>query len=102
MRICNASKKKNKRKKIYDGAAKRIEGTEFAQYQYNRAKTPEIIKEWKKNGRRWKEESSQLRSIANIDADLKGIKKKIAERKEEEISIDERIDNENGTAIGGK
>merc|ERR1712228_926584 len=90
MRICNASKKKNKRKRIYDGAAKRIEDTDFAQYQYNRAKTPEIVKEWKKNGRRRKQESCQLRQIANVNDDSeysKQIRKKNAERKDEEPDI---------------
>eukprot|EP01083_Nonionella_stella_P202908 740821_1 len=73
MRICvNACKKK---RKIYDGAKKRIEGTPFEEYQYNRSKTPKKIKEWKQNGRRWRNESSQLREIAAVCNDLKSIKK---------------------------
>merc|ERR1740123_918027 len=66
MRICNAAKKKDKRRKVWDGPAKRIENTDFAQYKHNRSSTPEKVKEWKKNGRRWREESSQLRQVALV------------------------------------
>merc|ERR1712154_458640 len=71
MRICCKAQKKNKKRKIYDGAKKRIEGTVFEEFQYNRSSTPEKVKEWKKNGRRWKKESAQLRQIAAIIDDKK-------------------------------
>jgi len=87
MRICQNSKKKNKRRRIYDGAAKRVEGTVFEEFKYNRSSTPEKVKEWKKNGRRWRTESSQLRQIAGIHDDLKEIRKNNSDKKEEENDI---------------
>eukprot|EP00485_Elphidium_margaritaceum_P001781 CAMPEP_0202693552 /NCGR_PEP_ID=MMETSP1385-20130828/7630_1 /ASSEMBLY_ACC=CAM_ASM_000861 /TAXON_ID=933848 /ORGANISM="Elphidium margaritaceum" /LENGTH=589 /DNA_ID=CAMNT_0049349243 /DNA_START=48 /DNA_END=1817 /DNA_ORIENTATION=- len=69
MRICNVIQKKAGKRRVYDGAKQRIQGTEFEEFQYHRAQTPPIIKEWKKNGRRWKGESSQLREIAAINTD---------------------------------
>ena len=73
MRICSKHQKKSKRRKIYDGAKRRVEGTVFEEFQYNRSKTPPIVKEWKKNGRRWKEESSQLRQIAIVNSDVESL-----------------------------
>ena len=66
MRICSKAEKKWQKRKQYDGAKKRIEGTDFAQFEYNRSSTPEKVKEWRKHGRRWKQESAQLRGAAGV------------------------------------
>lgn len=66
MRICSKAEKKWQKRKAYDGAAKRIEGTDFKQWEHNRAATPEKLKEWRKHGRRWKEESAQIRGAAGV------------------------------------
>merc|ERR1719495_1139770 len=66
MRICAKAEKKWQKRKPYDGAKKRIEGTEFKQFEYNRSSTPEKVKEWRKHGRRWKEESAMLRGAAGV------------------------------------
>ena len=86
MRICRVATKKNKRRRVWDGAKKRVEGTVFAEFQYNRSKTPPIVKEWKKHGRRWKEESNQLREIAAINADVISMRNNV-DNKEEENDI---------------
>ena len=70
MRICRQITKKKRKRRVWDGAKRRVEGTVFEEFQYNRSKTPPIIKEWKKHGRRWKDESNQLREIAAINADV--------------------------------
>eukprot|EP01084_Bolivina_argentea_P065326 119069_1 len=88
MRIC--SKIQKRKLKIYDGAKKRIEGTEFEAYQYNRSKTPEKVKEWKQNGRRWRSESSQLRQIASVCSDdhqLPATRDGGSDKKDEESDI---------------
>jgi len=66
MRICSKAEAKWQKRKPYDGAKKRIEGTEFKQFEYNRSSTPEKVKEWRKYGRRWKEESAMLRGAAGV------------------------------------
>eukprot|EP00486_Rosalina_sp_Unknown_P012780 CAMPEP_0201596968 /NCGR_PEP_ID=MMETSP0190_2-20130828/193557_1 /ASSEMBLY_ACC=CAM_ASM_000263 /TAXON_ID=37353 /ORGANISM="Rosalina sp." /LENGTH=420 /DNA_ID=CAMNT_0048057657 /DNA_START=710 /DNA_END=1972 /DNA_ORIENTATION=+ len=86
MRICRVATKKNKRRRVWDGAKKRVEGTVFAEFQYNRSKTPPIIKEWKQHGRRWKNESNQLREIAAINADINEMRNNV-DNKEEENDI---------------
>eukprot|EP01083_Nonionella_stella_P144012 448744_1 len=85
MRICAKTQKRKLR--VYDGAKKRIEDTEFEQYQYNRSKTPEKIKEWKEHGRRWRNESSQLRQIASVCSDLQVTKDGGSDKKDEESDI---------------
>jgi len=64
MRICHKIKSKatKKRRKVWDGAKKRIEGTDFAAFENRRSSTPELVKEWKKHGRRWRKEREQFRS----------------------------------------
>jgi len=39
----------------------------FAEFKDKREKTPEIVKEWKKNGRRWKEERNMFRAIMGAE-----------------------------------
>jgi len=63
MMICNKIKKHSKKRKTWDGAKVRIEGTDFAQFANRRAATPEIIKEWKKHGRRWRTERDDFRVV---------------------------------------
>lgn len=69
MFICNKIRKKNKAKKrgVWDGGAKRVEGTVFAEFKDNRTETPEIVKEWKKHGRRWKTERNMFREIMGAE-----------------------------------
>jgi len=81
MRICSKASQKMSKRKVYDGAKKRLEGTEFLQYQYNRSSTPEQVKQWKKEGRRWKEESNMLRQGAGgMALDLVKLKESVAKR----------------------
>merc|ERR1719204_1281254 len=69
MHICNKIRNKNKAKKrtVWDGSAKRVEGTVFAEFKDKRAETPEIVKEWKKHGRRWRAERNMFREIMGAE-----------------------------------
>jgi len=63
MRICNKISKHSNKRKVWDGAKKRIEGTDFAKWEKCRSKTPELVKEWKSRGRRWRDEREQFKTI---------------------------------------
>jgi len=69
MFICNKIRKKNKvkKRKVWDGGAKRVEGTVFAEFKDKRSKTPEIVKEWKKHGRRWRKERNMFREVMGAE-----------------------------------
>jgi len=69
MFICNKIRKKNKAKKrgVWDGSAKRVQGTVFAEFENNRSATPEIVKEWRKHGRRWRQERSMFRAVMGAE-----------------------------------
>merc|ERR1719204_206460 len=69
MHICNKIRNKNKSKKraVWDGSEKRVEGTVFAEFKDKRSQTPEIVKEWKTHGRRWKQERAMFREIMGAD-----------------------------------
>jgi len=67
-RICFENSKKKKKRKVWDGVKKRLENTDFEQYAgKNRPATPPQIKQWKKEGRRWREEAAQFRNIIHAD-----------------------------------
>jgi len=67
-RICFERSQKKKKRKTWDGHKKRVENTDFAQYSgKHRPKTPEIIDQWKKYGRRWRKETQDFRKIIHAD-----------------------------------
>lgn len=103
MRICNKATKECKKRKVYDGAKRRLEGTEFLQYQYNRSGTPELVKKWKKEGRKWREDSIRLRQGAgaspkklDFDAEKRLVEKKMKFRLKGYGRGFEAKDEENG------
>ncbi len=85
-RICrkNEEKKesKNSKHKVWNGAARRVKDTEFAQFARKRAPTPPQVREWRKNGRRWRQEMVEFEQVIETN-------KALAEMKEQGL-LDEK------------
>jgi B-box zinc finger len=62
-RACKKSKKR--KRKTWDGKKKRVENTDFEMYAKRPVATPREVLEWRKNGRRWKNERNQFRSVVD-------------------------------------
>ena len=47
-------------RKVHDGAAKRVEGTDFAEFKDHRSETPPQIRKERQEGARWRANAARL------------------------------------------
>jgi hypothetical protein len=60
--ICAQPKKT---RKVHDGAAKRIEGTDFAEFKDHRSETPPQVRKERLEGSRWRANAATLQAAMN-------------------------------------